>query len=300
MKTSPQTKAILQALLVTFLWSTSWVLIKISLKDIPPLTFAGLRYSLAALLLLPATFKQRAAFASLTRKDWWTLVLLGVVFYALTQGGQFVTMKYLDTITFSLLLNFSAVVVALLGIVGLREYPSLLQWGGIALFIGGVLLYFLPQGSLSGSPLGYVLAGLSVVSNAVGSLMGRSVNREKRIPPMIVTAVSMGIGAALMLGVGVAVEPWPKLSLMNILVILWLGAVNTAFAFYLWNLSLQHLTAMESSIINNTMMIQIAVLSWIFLQERLSWVEIVALLIAAVGIFLANIRKQATIKKLES
>ncbi len=95
-------------------------------------------------------------------------------------------------------------------------------------------------------------------------------------------------------------EPWPKLSLMNILVILWLGAVNTAFAFYLWNLSLQHLTAMESSIINNTMMIQIAILSWIFLNERLNWVEIVALVIAAVGIFLANIRRQKTIVAPES
>jgi len=120
MKTSPQTRAVFQALLVTFLWSTSWVLIKISLKDIPPITFAGLRYSLAALLLVPAMIKQRAAFASLTGKDWRNLVLLGVVFYALTQGGQFVTMKYLDTITFSLLLNFSAVVVALMGIIGLR------------------------------------------------------------------------------------------------------------------------------------------------------------------------------------
>ncbi len=100
-------------------------------------------------------FKQRGAFALLTRKDWWNLVLLGIVFYALTQGGQFVTMNYLDTITFSLLLNFSAVVVALLGIVGLREYPSLLQWGGIALFIGGVLLYFLPQGSLVGLNFGF-------------------------------------------------------------------------------------------------------------------------------------------------
>jgi len=293
MKTSDRSRAILQALLVTFLWSTSWVLIKISLKDIPPLTFAGLRYSLAAILLLPAMFRQRAAFASLTRKDWWKLILLGVVFYALTQGGQFVTMKYLDTITFSLLLNFSAVVVALLGIIGLREYPSLLQWGGIAIFLGGVLLYFLPQGGMGGSILGYLLAAMSIVSNAVGSLMGRGINREKRIPPMIVTGVSMGIGAILMLGVGVAVEPWPKLSLVNILVILWLGAVNTAFAFYLWNLSLQHLTAMESSIINNTMMIQIAVLSWIFLQERLTWVEVVALLVAAVGILLANIRRQA-------
>jgi drug/metabolite transporter (DMT)-like permease len=69
--------------------------------------------------------------------------------------------------------------------------------------------------------------------------------------------------------------------------------VNTAFAFYLWNVSLQHLSAMESSIINNTMLIQIAALSWIFLHERLSGLEIGGLLVAAVGIFLANIRKRA-------
>ena len=47
------TKAIWQALLVTFLWSTSWVLIKFGLGEIPPLLFAGLRYGLAALILLP-------------------------------------------------------------------------------------------------------------------------------------------------------------------------------------------------------------------------------------------------------
>jgi len=37
---SPHLRAVLQALFVTFLWSTSWVLIKLGLKDIPPLTFA--------------------------------------------------------------------------------------------------------------------------------------------------------------------------------------------------------------------------------------------------------------------
>ena len=45
---SAHTRAVLQALLVTFLWSTSWVLIKFGLTGIPPLTFAGLRYSLAS------------------------------------------------------------------------------------------------------------------------------------------------------------------------------------------------------------------------------------------------------------
>ena len=44
---SPRLRAILQALLVTTLWSTSWVLVKIGLEDIPAVTFAGLRYFLA-------------------------------------------------------------------------------------------------------------------------------------------------------------------------------------------------------------------------------------------------------------
>ena len=50
---SSHTSAVLQALFVTFLWSTSWVLIRIGLEDIPALTFAGLRYTIAFLCLLP-------------------------------------------------------------------------------------------------------------------------------------------------------------------------------------------------------------------------------------------------------
>lgn len=293
MKTSERTRAISQALLVTFLWSTSWVLIKISLNDIPPLTFAGLRYGLATVILLPGLVKQRAAVKALTRKDWRNLVLLGVVFYALAQGGQFLTMQHLDNVTLSLLLNFTTIAVALLGIVTLREKPTLLQWGGVAIFLGGVLLYFRPQGGLAGSTLGYLLAGLTMLANAVGALLGRGVNREKRIPPIVVTTISMGIGAALMLGAGLIAEPAPKFNWVNILAILWLGGVNTAFAFYLWNVSLQHLSAMESSIINNTMLIQIAALSWIFLHQRLTGLEIGGLLLSSVGIFLANIRRRA-------
>ena len=35
---SPHGFVVLQALFVTFLWSTSWVFIKIGLDDIPPIT----------------------------------------------------------------------------------------------------------------------------------------------------------------------------------------------------------------------------------------------------------------------
>ena len=45
---------------MTFLWSTSWVLITIGLADLAlePLGFAGLRYTLAALVLPPLTWRQ--------------------------------------------------------------------------------------------------------------------------------------------------------------------------------------------------------------------------------------------------
>ena len=55
---SSHVRSMLQALFVTFLWSTSWVLIKFSLEEIPALTFAGLRYALAFLLLLPLVLRR--------------------------------------------------------------------------------------------------------------------------------------------------------------------------------------------------------------------------------------------------
>jgi drug/metabolite transporter (DMT)-like permease len=284
-------RAILQALLVTFLWSTSWVLIKITLQDIPPLTFAGLRYTLAAILLLPGLLKQKAQLKALTKKNWLQLILLGWVFYTLAQGGMFLALNQLEAVTLSLLLNFSALLVAILSVLFQKEVPTGRQWLGIAVFIGGVMVYFYPYVSVKGQYLGLVLALIPIVSNAFGTLMGRAVNREKLASPLVVTGVSMAVGAVTMLSLGLAVEGIPRLSLVNIAVILWLGVVNTAFAFTLWNHVLQVLTAVEASLINNTMLIQIAVLAWIFLNEDPTLLDILGLILAAVGVTLAHIKK---------
>ena len=300
MNLSERTRAILQALLVTFLWSVSFVLIKTSLKDIPPLIFAGLRYSMAVLFLLPGLFRQRSQLKTLSGRDWVQLVILGLVFYTLTQGGQFLSLSHLPAITFSLILNFTTVLVALFGIIGLREYPSTLQWFGIGVFIAGVLVYFLNAGVSAGEPIGFVLAGITMVANAAAGLLGRGINRSKRIPPILVTTISMAVGAVVLLIAGLVMEGWPHLTWRSVLVILCLGAVNTALAFQLWNRSLQHLSAVESSIINNTMLIQIAVLAWLFLGETLNGVEIIGLALAAVGIFLANVKGRSKANKAET
>ena len=75
MLVSGHLRAVLQALFVTFLWSTSWILIKIGLGDIPALTFAGLRYSLAFLLLLVYA---RSALRRVPRALWGRLIALGL------------------------------------------------------------------------------------------------------------------------------------------------------------------------------------------------------------------------------
>jgi drug/metabolite transporter (DMT)-like permease len=67
--------------------------------------------------------------------------------------------------------------------------------------------------------------------------------------------------------------------------------VNTAFAFTLWNKTLQTLTAVQSSIINNTMLIQIAVLAWIFLGEQITPGEIGGLLLVVIGTLIVQITR---------
>jgi len=292
MTRSPHLRAVLQALLVTFLWSTSWVLIKIGLREVPPITFAGLRYAVAAAILLPGWWHRRSDLCAASSGEIVRLVLLALVMYAMTQGGQFLTLAHLDATPFSLLLNFTSVLVALAGLAVLRERPTGAQWAGAAVFTGGAVLYFSPAALSAGSRLGFALAGLTVLANAAAALLGRSVNRNTRLPPVVVTGVSMGIGAAVLLGVGLATHGLPRLTVGGWAIVVWLAAVNTAFAFTLWNRTLRSLTAIESSVINNTMLIQIAVLAWVFLGESLGPREIGGLALAVLGTVLVQWRRR--------
>jgi drug/metabolite transporter (DMT)-like permease len=287
--------ALLQALLVTFLWSTSWVLVKIGLENIPALTFAGLRYFIAFLILLVVFFRsdQRASIRELSRRDWLSLFALGLVYYTLTQGTQFLGLKYLPAILLSFILNFTSPVVALLGIPFLNERLTRLQWIGMGIFLVGVVVFFYPLGIQAGMVLGVAIGIFSTLANSAASILGRFINRAGHLEPLTVTVVSMGIGATALLGSGLFVEEIPRLDLTGWGIILWLAVVNTAVAFTLWNRTLRTLSAAESSMINNTMLVQIAILAWFFLGERPSIQEWAGMGIVVLGVVLVNLRKQA-------
>jgi drug/metabolite transporter (DMT)-like permease len=282
---SPRFRAVVQALLVTFLWSTSWVLIKIGLQGVPALPFAGLRYTLAFVCLLPFAIRSRqlASLRSLSARSWARLVLLGWLFYAVTQGAQFLSLFYLPAMTTSLLLSFTPAVVALLGVLLLGERPTAPQWGGTALSLIGLWIYFYPATWAGSEATGLVVAGVGVLANALSSILGRHVNRSGELDPMAVTVVSMGSGAVVLLAGGILIQGLPRLSPADWAIILWLAIVNSALAFTLWNRTLRTLSAMESSVLNNTMTFQIALLAWAFLGERLTWGKVLGMALAALG-----------------
>jgi drug/metabolite transporter (DMT)-like permease len=270
-------------------------LIKVGLQaELPAITFAGLRYGLAFLSLAPFVLLQpahRATLRALPASAWLRLALLGLVFYTFTQGAQFLSLAFLPAATVSLLLNLTPLVVALFGLFLLNETPTPLQWGGILLCGVGAAIYFLPLTLPQAQLLGLTVAVAGVLANAGSALLGREVNRNSGLPPLLITSVSMGIGAGLLLIAGVGFQGFGALDTRQWILIGWLALVNTAFAFTLWNHTLRTLTAVESSILNGTMLPQIALLAWFFLNEPLTPKEIIGLGLVGLGTLIVQLRR---------
>jgi len=285
--------AILLAVLVTVLWSSSFVLIKIGLKQMPALLFAGLRYFIAFIVLLPFVVfspERMRAVRELGTRDWIRVLSLGILFYTCTQGASFIGLSLLPAVTVSLLFSFTPFIVAFSGMALLSERPAVTKWVGILLFAAGLFVYFFPLQARGGSPLGLVVVVFGVIVNAGSSVLGRSINREKRIPPLILTVLSMGFGSSLLLILGIATNGLPSFRLQEWVIIFLLAVVNTAFAFTLWNHTLRTLQALESSIINNTMLFQVAVLAWVFLGGRRSVKQDAGIAVSGAGAVLVQLR----------
>ena len=158
------------------------------------------------------------------------------------------------------------------------------------IFFAGVAVFFFPFRFPAGQSIGYLIAGIHLLSTSLSSILGRYINRQRRINPLTVTTISMGIGSSLLLGIGLATESAPKMDLNNWLIVIFLAIANTAVAFTIWNKTLQTLSATESTIINNTMLFQIAILAWVFLDESLTPLQITGLLVAFLGALIVQLR----------
>ncbi|MGC9400609.1 MAG: DMT family transporter [Anaerolineae bacterium] len=288
---STRARAIAQAFLVVFLWSTSFIFIRWGLEDLPPLTFAGVRYFLAFLCLLPVVLRRRPlrTLRGLPRALRRKLVLMGLLQYTLSQSMIFSALTVLPGSTVTLMLNFATPIVGIVGVYLLGERPRRLQVVGLLTFFVGLFFYFTPLRFPQAEATGLFYMAIAILSTTGSSLLGRSINRSGRLPSVLVTAVTMGLGSALLLTLGFVTQGLPALAWRHLALIGWLAVVNTAFAFTLWNHVQRTLAAVEFSSIADTLVFQVALWEWVVFGMTLTLRQIGGMLLAFAGSVLVQI-----------
>lgn len=282
-------QALAKALLVTFLWSSSYVLIEIGLEQINPLTFAAYRYALASIILFSVfIYRNRKQLVNFSGKRALMFLLLGFTGYFIAQGLQFLGLYFLEPVTVSFLLNLTPIIVLVLSVLFLKEVPKAIQLIGVALTSGGVFAFFYDTvGSLD--IVGVVFTLISGVGWASYMILSRHYLNRNRENVMELTTYSMGAGAFMLLGVATLTGNITFLSFDSWIIILWLSVANTALAFVLWNHALKTLRVYEQSILQNTMLIQVALLAFVFLHSPLSMQKILGMVIVFVGVLIVQL-----------
>jgi drug/metabolite transporter (DMT)-like permease len=282
--------AVLEALLVTFLWSSSYVLVKVGLQEIGPLTLAAYRYTVATLVLLPLALSRGHGAILRERGSLMRLGLLGFLGYTVAQGLQVLGLFLLPAVSVTFLLNVTPITVLALGVLALNERPTRLQLAGIAMAVMGAALFFNDPLASANLP-GILITLLSGVGWGAYIVLGKRLSIRDEFPVLGLTAFSMTGGTVLLLASAFFLEGFTPVSAEGWWIILWLGILNTALAFFMWNQAMGRLEAFEISVLQNTMLIQIAILAWVFLGEKFALAKVPAMALVFLGALIVQLRK---------
>lgn len=284
-----------EALLCTFLWSSSYVLVKVGLSEIPPFAFAAMRYALAfsilgtANLLLPARVKDGMSTPIRPIKRILPLVIAGLSGYTLAQGLQFLGLVFLPAVTTNLLLSFNPVFVLALGIFFLDEKALRVQLLGLAIAIIGAYAFLSRGFSWDGEWFGALVILGSGVSWAVYMVTIRKIQLVDSLSSLRLTTATMGIGTFGLLVLAVVFDGFGPISGRSLLIVSWLSVANTALPFFLWNHALRSIRSYDLSVLQNTILVFTAILAWVFLGERLSYLMILGLVLVTAGAIIVQI-----------
>src|SRR6476661_7055474 len=202
-------KARLVWLILCGIWGSTWLFIKLGLEDLPPLTFAGIRFVIACLLLL-AFIRFRGVKLPTTKDDWLLLAVTGVLSFTLNYGLIFWGEQYIPS-------GLAAVLQATIPAFGLviahfylpGERMTWAKLFGVALGVVGVAVVFSNQLAIAG---GKALAGsvAVVVGSAVVAYSNVLVKaRGEKLDPAILAAGQMFFGLIPLLILGISLEENP-------------------------------------------------------------------------------------------
>ncbi len=282
------------AIFACLLWATPFTAIKIGLKHTSPLQFAGIRFVLSGLLILPFIVNLKSKISIL--KTRWKFVLWVALLQTTLLYGLFYTgVNYVPGALGAMLIGAQPLFAAIMAHVMLHN--DKMSWKKIfAIVLGmcGMCIISLGRSDFILSttiPLG---VGILILNNIVGSTGNVIVSRDiKDMPPHILASFSMIIGGMGLLLASVFLEEasWTvHFPIEYWLSLAWLAVVS-ALAITIWFSLLQRPNVKVSNLNTWKFIIPIfgAFLSWAILpNENPDLVSITGMIVISCSLLIVN------------
>ncbi|MGB1176166.1 MAG: DMT family transporter [Candidatus Puniceispirillaceae bacterium] len=219
---------LLIALLVPLTWGFGFVLAKAGLDHFSPLLLMGMRFLIAALILV--------WFVPIPRGHWRMLTVIALTSATLQYGLTFSGLARMDATPAILLVQSEVVFGSVIAALMLREWPTRRQMFGMAVSIGGIVT-IVGAPSLKGQMVGACLVMSGCLFWAFGQVLVRRLGDA--LNGFQLTAWIGMIAAPQMLLASVFIEgnPLPVLataSASDWLAVAYLGVVMTVFGYSAW------------------------------------------------------------------
>lgn len=262
------------------IWGSTYLVTTELLPPGYPLTVAMLRALPAGLLLLLIV-------RQLPSGIWWPRTfLLGALNFSFFWAMLFVSAYRLPGGVAATVGAIQPLIVILLSRVFLGSpIRALSIVAGVAGIVGVGLLVLTPGATLD--PLG-VVAGLSgAVSMAFGTVLSR--HWAPPVPPLTFTAWQLAAGGLLLVPVALFFEPaLPTLTAANVVGLAYLGLIGAAFTYLLWFRGLSRLEPSAVAPLGFLSPVVAILLGWGVLDERLTPVQAMGILVVLVSVWLSQ------------
>ncbi|MCA1577804.1 MAG: EamA family transporter [Acidobacteria bacterium] len=280
-------KARLVWLVLCAIWGSTWLFIKLGLEDLPPITFAGIRFVIACAILFPL-IRARAIPMPADGGDWWLLVTTGVLSFTLNYGLVFWGEQYISSGLAALLqstLPAFGLVFAHFHLPGERMTWSKIF--GVVLGVFGVGVVFSNQLAIAG---GKALAGsvalvLSAMFAAYSNVLVK--RHGRKLEPAVLAGGQMFFGLIPLLLIGIPLEGNPlnyRWTPIAVLSLLYLAVVGSVIAFVLYYWLVHNMDVTKTMLISLVTPVVAVLLGMMVLGEELSWRTVAGGLMIMVGV----------------
>ena len=289
---------ILVWVILCLLWGTTWIFIKIGLTDLPPITFAAVRFILAILILLPLIRIRRFPWPS-SSAEWKLIALTGFLQFSLNYSSVFWAEQHITSGLAAVLQSMIPVFGLLLAWIFLpAERITWLKIVAVLLGVIGVAIIFIDQLRIENwmAFLGSVAIVVGAYCAAQASILIKL--RAGAIHPASLVCAQMLAGLPALIVYALIVEGNPlalNWTWTAISCVLYLTVFGTIAAFWLYYWLLSRIESTKAMVISLVTPLIAVVMGAIFLDERLPPQTLLGGILIIAGIALIVIRRRSRV-----